>query len=153
MNKKYPPPTIFLNVFAFFFFLFFCSFCGWAETLEEMYGPELKSVPYTVRVHFANEKGMPWSEATYDERFNYLDALVKQEFVEEVARQRMESDKKNAQMRKAMEINAEKIARERKEYDKKRVEQDRKFAEQRKKYEYMKRSIAQRSKIDKMRQH
>lgn len=128
-----------------------CSVNVCAETFEEMYGPELKSIPYVYRVRYANEYGKAWSEATYDERFQFLDMVYQEEFAERIANQNLENEESIIENQKQAQREAEKIAEQQEEMDKQLRKNDEKIREQMKKYELQKKSMDQRQKILNMR--
>lgn len=122
-----------------------------AETFEEMYGPELKSIPYSYRVRYANEYGKAWSEATYDERSQFLDKVYQEEFQEAIANENLENQETMIENQKKIDREAEKLAEEQRELDKQLKKNDKKVQEQMKKYELQMKSMNQKQKILNMR--
>ena len=147
----------FLRIFAlvrysvcFFAICFFCvggASLLLADELEDLYGPQLKSVSYAVRVQYEKQNAKPWSAATYDERSNFLATLNREEMVQKMVQERETYTSEQAEMRKTIARDAEKNVQARKEYDRQRVKDNREYAEQRKKDEYMKKSMRQQQKI------
>ena len=75
----------------------------WAQSYEQQYGEELQAVPYVMRVRYAKESGQPWSEATYDERFNYLEVLTREEMAIKLREDQVANNKLAAEIRKESE--------------------------------------------------
>lgn len=124
---------------------------AYAETYEEMYGKELKSAPYAVRVRYANEMGHPWAEATYDERLNYLFELDRQETAEQIAKEQEANSKMQVEMQKDMSRQMAEVAEQNKEYEKQRQKIEKKLAEDRKKYDFQRKIMQQQQQIEKLR--
>lgn len=123
-----------------------------AQNFEDQYGPELKSVPYNVRVRYAKESGQPWSEATYDERLNYLDALYREEMALKMHDDQVANDKLSAEMQKEANKEYVKNAELQKENSRAMAKIYKKQAEDQKKYQLQIRSMQQRQKIDQLRE-
>ncbi len=123
----------------------------WAETFEEMYGPELKSVPYAYRVRYSNEYDKAWSEATYDERLAFLQEIYQQELDERMAQQNEDNQEFLIENQKAIEREAKKMAEQQKKIDKQMKKDNEKMQEEFKKYERQRKSMDQQQKIFNMR--
>ncbi len=128
-----------------------CPVFALAESFEEMYGPELKSIPYAYRVRYANEYGKAWSEATYDERSQFLDLVYQEEFQEAIANENLENQETMIENQKQMQREAERVAEEQRELDKELRKNDQKVQAQMKKYELQMKSMEQKQKILNMR--
>lgn len=128
-----------------------CAGNVWAETFDEMYGPELKSVPYAYRMRYSNEYDKAWSEATYDERFDFLQEIYQQDFQERIAQQNKDTQELIAENQKAIERQIKKTAERQKIIDKQRKIDNEKRQEELKKYELQRKKMQQQLKIIEMR--
>jgi hypothetical protein len=125
------------------------SFAG--ESFEQMYGSELKSAPYATRVRFANDNGKPWAEATYDERYNYLNMLEQEAYAEEIARVNEETAKSQIENQKEMARSLEDAAEQNKLYAKERIKYEKQLAEERKKQAFQQKLDRQKQRIEQLR--
>jgi|CXWL01.1.fsa_nt_gi hypothetical protein len=123
----------------------------WAQSYEAQYGEELKSVPYVVRVRYAKESGQPWSEATYDQRLNYLDALSREEMALEMRTEQIANNKITAEMQKTSAREYVKNAEEQKEINRELAKVNRKIAADQKKDQLMLKSLHQKQKLQQLR--
>jgi hypothetical protein len=138
-------------VFLVFIFspLYTVSVC--AETFEEMYGPELKTVPYAYRVKYSNEYDQTWSEATYDDRLAFLLEIYKEEADETIALESEKYEKSLIESQKSIDRETKKMAEEQKKMEKLMIKANKKMQEDLKKIESQMKSVEQKQKISNMR--
>lgn len=123
----------------------------WAQSYEQQYGEELQAVPYVLRVRYAKESGQPWSEATYDERLAYLDALYREEMALQMHKDQVANDKQMVEMQKFTAKEYAKNAEIQKKYNRELAKEYAKNAELQKKYQLELRSMQQKQKIQQLR--
>jgi hypothetical protein len=123
----------------------------WAQSYEEQYGEELQAVPYAIRVRYAKEAGQPWSEASYDERLAYLDALYREEMATKMHEEQVINDKQMIEMQKLTAREYSKNAEIQKNNSREMAKEYKRMAEEQKKYQLQLRSIQQKQKIQQMR--
>lgn len=150
-RKSLKSLRLFLSALSLAAFMALCPVNVAAESYEEMYGPELKSIPYAYRARYSNEYGKPWSEATYDDRLRFLQMLQQEEFEALLASENLDNQEALLENHKIMVREAEKIAEQQEEFAKLLRKNDEKYREEMKKNEVQIKSMNQRIKIMNMR--
>jgi hypothetical protein len=155
IQNKFLKHMLFQSMIKFLLVVVFLSSVSvapvWAQAYEDQYGEELQAVPYVIRVRYAKEAGQPWSEATYDQRLNYLDALTREETALKMREEQLANDKQMVEMQKFTAREYVKNAEIQKNNSRQMAKEYQKMAEEQKKYQLQLRSIQQKQKIQQMR--
>jgi hypothetical protein len=126
MKNKYT----FCLILLFMLFSTVLVFAG-EEQCIKLYGQDLLNVPVDFRNEYSLAKGMAWSDASYDQRYEFLvskEAMIKDKKVTEKTykERRLEAAKKARALKKEREDKEKALLKKRKERDKARIEEKKK---------------------------
>lgn len=123
-----------------------------AQSFEVDYGKELKAVPYDLRVSYINKTGKPWSEATYQQRYDFLYDRYQKQLAADVKKQAEDADRQLKESNKQMNRDMQKQSEIQKQVDKDMRKLNDKIAEQNKKNARYLKSLEQKQKLLNLRQ-
>lgn len=124
-----------------------------AQSFEDKYGKELAAVPYDIKVSYMNKTGgKPWSDATYQERYDYLYNRHQKQLAEDMDKMLKDSDRQIQEANKKMEKEMKKQAELQKKYDRDLKKMNQKIYEQNKKNAQYLKSMDQKQRLLLLRQ-
>jgi len=150
--KRRALQTVVRWIFLFFILIVPAQLLTADEEYDSRYGSDLKGVPFAVRFHFQEEFGRSWREASYEERFGFIQQWEQSEQQQKdlEAQEKMASEQALEQKRNAKA--QAKMAEQQRASQREQARQARLQAEQQKKQQFEQKVQQQKQKMEQMKQ-